>query len=381
MPARTAGAEIGERGMSVRPGRWGDSRPYSSPRSPSPTPCAGRTRLGVTGLAPSAGLETRLVPRARLRARTDPAGAAAADTHAPAAHGPRPAARHDQRGARRSSTATSRRPRRLRRLRRDARLPRRPAPRGPDRRARGQPRPGLANRLGARFTPTSRGLPDSRCRAPARRHPAAPGDRRPSTGSAWPTRRGRASACDPDLPTLLVSGGSQGARRLNQAVAAAAPQLRAGRASRSCTSSARRTPPSRGRRPGCRLHPGAVRGPDGPRVRRGRLRDLPRGRDDLRRARPPSGCPPRTYRCRSATASSGSTPQPIVKAGGGLLVDDAELTPDWIRATSSRSWPTRARRPDVGGRRPRGAARRAVVALAHLWSPGVVAAAQATTTQ
>ena len=87
--------------------------------------------------------------------------------------------------------------------------------------------PGLANRVGARFartvavsfpgTPLKRaqyvGLPIRRMistldrpamRAEARRH----------------------FGLDPDVPTLLVTGGSQGARRLNQAVSGAASALR-----------------------------------------------------------------------------------------------------------------------------------------------------------
>src|SRR5690606_16351229 len=88
--------------------------------------------------------------------------------------------------------------------------------------------PGLANRVGARFarsvavsfpgTPLPHaqfvGLPIRRMISTLDR-PAVRPDARRHFG------------LDPDLPTLLVTGGSPGARRLNQAVAGAAAALRA----------------------------------------------------------------------------------------------------------------------------------------------------------
>ncbi|CAN5146462.1 undecaprenyldiphospho-muramoylpentapeptide beta-N-acetylglucosaminyltransferase [soil metagenome] len=88
--------------------------------------------------------------------------------------------------------------------------------------------PGIANKLGARFT----------------KHVATsfPGtDLRHATYVGLPIRRSISSldrlarqaeareyfGLDPDLPTLLVTGGSQGARRLNHAVAAASRDLAA----------------------------------------------------------------------------------------------------------------------------------------------------------
>lgn len=86
-------------------------------------------------------------------------------------------------------------------------------------------RPGLANRLGARFTPhvaeaVEGTLPGAtRLGIPLRRSIATL-DRSANRGAAR-----EALGLDPDLPMLLVFGGSQGARRINAAVADALPGL------------------------------------------------------------------------------------------------------------------------------------------------------------
>jgi len=86
--------------------------------------------------------------------------------------------------------------------------------------------PGLGNRIGARFTPYV-GVVDTRITLPN------------ATVVGMPLRKEireldraalRSSACerfglDPALPTLLVTGGSQGARRLNDAALAALPAI------------------------------------------------------------------------------------------------------------------------------------------------------------
>lgn len=96
-------------------------------------------------------------------------------------------------------------------------------------------RPGLANKIGSRYahgvavsTPDSK-LRDARYIGIPLRRAIATLDRarvRPEARAAF--------GLDPNLPTLLVSGGSQGARRLNEVVQQAAPRS-SGRASRSCT--------------------------------------------------------------------------------------------------------------------------------------------------
>jgi len=88
-------------------------------------------------------------------------------------------------------------------------------------------RPGWANRLGARFTdhvfatvPAS--MPGAQPMALPLRHAVATVDR--STMRATAREH---FGLDPDQPVLLVFGGSQGAQRLNLAIAQALPELRA----------------------------------------------------------------------------------------------------------------------------------------------------------
>jgi UDP-N-acetylglucosamine--N-acetylmuramyl-(pentapeptide) pyrophosphoryl-undecaprenol N-acetylglucosamine transferase len=87
-------------------------------------------------------------------------------------------------------------------------------------------RPGLANKIGSRYahavavsTPDSK-LRDARYIGIPLRRSIATLDRvavRPQARAAF--------GLDPNLPTLLVSGGSQGARRLNETIQAIAPRL------------------------------------------------------------------------------------------------------------------------------------------------------------
>jgi len=201
------------------------------------------------------------------------------------------------------------------------------------------PRPGLANRLGARFTThVFTGHPDTQLRngkylgIPIRREIAeldrlAVGD------------KARAHfGLRPDMPVLLVTGGSQGARSLNQAVFGAAGWLRDAGVQV--------------------LHViGPRNGADAPVTKKGAgevggvayvaapyidRMDLAYAAADF------ALCRAGAMTCAELTAVGlpaayvplpiGNGEQrlnavPIVQRGGGMLVNDADLTPEWIRDT------------------------------------------------
>jgi UDP-N-acetylglucosamine--N-acetylmuramyl-(pentapeptide) pyrophosphoryl-undecaprenol N-acetylglucosamine transferase len=195
------------------------------------------------------------------------------------------------------------------------------------------PRPGLANRLGARFTThVFTGHPDTQLRngkylgIPIRREIAeldrlALGD------------KARAHfGLRPDMPVLLVTGGSQGARSLNQAVFGAAEWLRAAGVQV--------------------LHViGPRNGVDAPVSATG----VPYvatpyiDRMDLAYAAADFAlCRAGAMTCAELTAVGlpaayvplpiGNGEQrlnavPIVQRGGGMLVADGDLSPEWIRDT------------------------------------------------
>ena len=195
------------------------------------------------------------------------------------------------------------------------------------------PRPGLANRLGARFTThVFTGHPDTQLRngkylgIPIRREIAeldrlAIGD------------KARAHfGLRPDMPVLLVTGGSQGARSLNQATFGAAAWLKDAGVQV--------------------LHViGPRNGADAPVTAAG----VPYvatpyiDRMDLAYAAADFAlCRAGAMTCAELTAVGlpaayvplpiGNGEQrlnavPIVQRGGGMLVNDADLTPEWIRDT------------------------------------------------
>jgi UDP-N-acetylglucosamine--N-acetylmuramyl-(pentapeptide) pyrophosphoryl-undecaprenol N-acetylglucosamine transferase len=201
------------------------------------------------------------------------------------------------------------------------------------------PRPGLANRLGARFTThVFTGHPDTELRngkylgIPIRREIAeldrlAVGD------------KARAHfGLRPDLPVLLVTGGSQGARSLNTAVFGAAGWLRDASVQV--------------------LHViGPRNGADAPVTKKGagEAGGVPYvampyiDRMDLAYAAADFAlCRAGAMTCAELTAVGlpaayvplpiGNGEQrlnavPIVQRGGGMLVNDADLTPEWIRDT------------------------------------------------
>jgi UDP-N-acetylglucosamine--N-acetylmuramyl-(pentapeptide) pyrophosphoryl-undecaprenol N-acetylglucosamine transferase len=195
------------------------------------------------------------------------------------------------------------------------------------------PKPGLANRLGARFTThVFTGHPDTVLRngkylgIPIRREIAELD--RLGLGDKARAHFG----LRPDMPVLLVTGGSQGARSLNAAVFGAADALREASVQV--------------------LHIiGPRNGHDAPATSSG----VPYvatpyiDRMDLAYAAADFAlCRAGAMTCAELTAVGlpaayvplpiGNGEQrlnalPIVQRGGGMLVTDADLTPDWIRDT------------------------------------------------
>jgi UDP-N-acetylglucosamine--N-acetylmuramyl-(pentapeptide) pyrophosphoryl-undecaprenol N-acetylglucosamine transferase len=193
--------------------------------------------------------------------------------------------------------------------------------------------PGIANRLGARFAAAvATSFPDTAL--PRAEYIGLPIRRMISTldRPALRDEARRAFGLDPDRPTLLVTGGSQGARRLNQSVSAAAAAFAAAGVQV--------------------LH---VVGPQGsadvvvdagaapyvvvPYVDR---MDLAYAAADLVVCRSGAntvtevaavGLPAVFVPLPIGNGEQGLNARPVVDAGGALLVSDAALTPEWVGAT------------------------------------------------
>ncbi|GAA1144427.1 undecaprenyldiphospho-muramoylpentapeptide beta-N-acetylglucosaminyltransferase [Nocardioides aquiterrae] len=191
--------------------------------------------------------------------------------------------------------------------------------------------PGLANRAGARFARrVAVSFPDT----PLRNAEYVGLPIRPMiSGLDRAALRADARAffgLDPDRPTLLVTGGSQGARRLNQAVSAAAPALAAAGVQV--------------------LHAQGKHGGAAP-VESGvpyvvvefidRM-DLAYAAADLVLCRAGAnsvteaaavGLPAIFVPLPIGNGEQAKNARPVVDAGGGLLVEDAALTTAWVEAT------------------------------------------------
>jgi len=189
--------------------------------------------------------------------------------------------------------------------------------------------PGLANRLGARWTPhVATSFPDTPL--PHARMVGLP-VRRLVSRLDRPALRAEARAAfglDPGLPTLLVFGGSQGARRLNQAVSGAAQRL-----SDAGVQVLHVTGPQQ-----------PVQVPAGlayvvvPYVDR---MDRAYAAADLAVCRAGAstvtevacvGLPAVFVPLPIGNGEQARNAGPIVGAGGGVLVEDADLTADWVAA-------------------------------------------------
>jgi UDP-N-acetylglucosamine--N-acetylmuramyl-(pentapeptide) pyrophosphoryl-undecaprenol N-acetylglucosamine transferase len=196
-------------------------------------------------------------------------------------------------------------------------------------------RPGLANRLGARWTPyvavavagtklahaVFTGMPlrtaVSSLNRPSRRAEAA-----------------RSFGLDPALPTLLAFGGSQGARRINAAVEGAVEAVLAAGAQVLHIVGERNLDDDE-----------AAKRDEGPGyVRLGYCdaMELAYAAADLALCRAGMttcaeltavGLPAAYVPLPIGNGEQRLNAEPIVTAGGGLLVDDAACTPDWVRST------------------------------------------------
>ncbi len=194
--------------------------------------------------------------------------------------------------------------------------------------------PGLANRVGARFASrVATSFPGTRLRRAE--YVGLPLRRMIATLDRDALRaEGRAAfGLDPDRPTLLVTGGSQGARRINEAVSGARPALRAaGVQVLHVVGPANLPAQQEGDPPSTDSVPYVVV----PYVDR---MDLAYAAADLAVCRAGAGTVTET----AATGLPavfvplpiGNGEQrrnalPVVEAGGGLLVEDADLDADWI---------------------------------------------------
>ncbi len=194
------------------------------------------------------------------------------------------------------------------------------------------PKPGLANKLGARFTQhvavshQDSPLPHATFVGIPIRHQIATLDRL-SVGDKARSFFG----LETDLPTLLVFGGSQGARSLNRASVAAAPAFRAAGVQVLHLVGKNNTEEPVPGRPG---DPQYVTLPYCDRM------DLAYAAADFAMCRSGAmtcaeltavGLPAAYVPLPIGNGEQRLNAQPLVKAGGGLLVDDAELTPQWVQ--------------------------------------------------
>jgi UDP-N-acetylglucosamine--N-acetylmuramyl-(pentapeptide) pyrophosphoryl-undecaprenol N-acetylglucosamine transferase len=193
--------------------------------------------------------------------------------------------------------------------------------------------PGLANRLGARLTDhVATSFPDTPLRHAS--YVGLPIRRMISTLDRGPLRAEarRTFGLDADRPTVLVTGGSQGARRINEAVSGAEAAFAAAGVQvlhvvgPSGTASVTRDP---GQPPYVVL----------PYVDR---MDLAYAAADLAVCRAGAntvtevaavGLPAVFVPLPIGNGEQALNARPVVEAGGGLLVDDAALTVAWVSAT------------------------------------------------
>jgi UDP-N-acetylglucosamine--N-acetylmuramyl-(pentapeptide) pyrophosphoryl-undecaprenol N-acetylglucosamine transferase len=192
--------------------------------------------------------------------------------------------------------------------------------------------PGWANRLGARLTDrVATSFPDTPL--PHAHFLGLPVRRAIATldRAAMRTEAREFFGLDPDLPTLLVTGGSQGAQRINAAVVAASAALAAAGVQVLHVIG----PKNELAAPGHEGAPYVV-------VKYVDRMDLAYAAADLVLARAGSntvtevsgvGLPAIFCPLPIGNGEQALNARPVVDAGGGLLVADADLTGDWVEAT------------------------------------------------
>jgi UDP-N-acetylglucosamine--N-acetylmuramyl-(pentapeptide) pyrophosphoryl-undecaprenol N-acetylglucosamine transferase len=198
--------------------------------------------------------------------------------------------------------------------------------------------PGVANRLGMRFTRhVAVGFPYQTEQVPVLREARVTGvPLRPSIATLdRAARRAQARAhfgLDPDRPTLFVFGASQGARSINLAMAGAAKALTAAGIQVLHIMGARNEP--------VEIPPDLAT----PYVTVRFLTEMELGyaAGDLALCRGGAmtcaetaavGMPAIYVPLPYGNGEQRRNALPVVEAGGGILVDDAELNPDWIERT------------------------------------------------
>lgn len=202
-------------------------------------------------------------------------------------------------------------------------------------------KPGLANRWGARFTPyVAAALPDPRL---PKAVPIGIPLRRAVTTLDRGAQRAAARAhfeLAPDTPTLLVSGGSQGARSINRAVAASAAELR-----RAGVQVLHVTGPTQLAEVAALVSDVNEKSPDvdGPPYRLvgyAEQMELAYAAADLMLCRAGAltcaeltavGLPGVYVPLPHGNGEQRFNAQPIVEAGGGIMASDAQVRPPWIR--------------------------------------------------
>lgn len=192
-------------------------------------------------------------------------------------------------------------------------------------------RPGLANKIGSRYTDfVAVSTPDSKLRRS--RYVGIPLRRSIATLDRAAVRAEARAAfgLDQTLPTLLVSGGSQGARRLNEVIASVAPRLQQSGVQILHAVGPKNELPHADNMPGM---------PQYIPVSYLDRMDLAYAAADMMLCRAGAmtvaelsavGLPAAYVPLPIGNGEQRLNAQPLVKAGGGVIVDDADLSADWV---------------------------------------------------